>query len=243
LLEIVWNVILDQILADVQTASTRPPSCYQRLLKSLDTSLTEIFNADDHGLPKDNLKNDKYKEQERTITNDLGKINCRAYYYAKEEALCIEIISCKNLKPCDSNGLSDPFVEIQLCPNYMFNNYNKQSTTIIKKSLNPVFNEKVEFRVPEKECTAQGAVIQFTVMDHDLMWTNDFEGEAFLEIANLPGVNSELGDRGFEDLKDIEIPLTHPKAIKSRIIEILELRTSDKIAMDFVRKRREAENL
>ncbi|CAF0764647.1 unnamed protein product [Didymodactylos carnosus] len=269
LLEIVWTVILEQILVDVQTASSRPVSCYQRLLKSLDTSLIDFFHADDQGLPKDNLKNDKYKlvkrlvkyqstdtctlikmyyqdklqEQERTTTNDLGKIYCRAYYHTKEETLCIEVISCKNLKPCDSNGLSDPFVEIQLCPYYMFSNFSKQSTTIIKKTLNPVFNEKIEFRISKKECTAQGAVIQFIIMDHDLMWSNDFEGEAFMEIANLPGVKSELGDRGFEDLKEIEIPLTHPKVMRSRIIEILELRTSDKIAMDFVRKRREAENL
>jgi hypothetical protein len=51
---------------------------------------------------------------------DLGKLYCRAYYHLKEETLYVEskififksniiniylVISCKNLKPCDSNGL------------------------------------------------------------------------------------------------------------------------------------------
>jgi hypothetical protein len=114
-------------------------------------------------------------------------------------------------------------------------------------------------RLTEKECNLSGGVIHFTVMDHDLMWSNDFEGEAFLEISKLAGIpnDSNNDNRPLDELKQIEIPLTHPKgskeiriskkiyfyflAVRSRIIEILEQRVSDKTAIEFVRRRRETE--
>lgn len=92
------------------------------------------------------------------------------------------------------------------------------------------------------------------------MWSNDFEGEAFLEISKLPGVinDSNNENRSVDELKPIEISLTHPKGlrkrknsfdcfgisllvVRSRIIEILEQRISDKTALEFVRRRRETE--
>ena len=124
-------------------------------------------------------------------------------------------------------------------------------------------------RLTEKECSLPGGIIHFTVMDHDLMWSNDFEGEAFLEISKLSGIPNELNNdaRSLEDLKQIELSLTHPKgrsrkrmsmdvrstthgflllllllAVPSRIIEILEQRSMDRVATDFVRRRREVEN-
>jgi len=50
-------------------------------------------------------------------------------------------------------------------------------------------------------------------MDHDLMWSNDFEGEAFLEISKLPGIPSDSSNdtRPLDELKQIELCLTHPK--------------------------------
>lgn len=117
-------------------------------------------------------------------------------------------------------------------------------------------------RFTEKEVNVHGGIIHFTVMDHDLMWSNDFEGEAFLEIAKLPGIPHESAhdNRPFDELKQIELALTHPKgslqerfrekkiplvvflAIPSRIIEILEQRATDKTAAEFVRQRRETES-
>ncbi|CAF4876956.1 unnamed protein product, partial [Rotaria sp. Silwood1] len=150
-------------------------------------------------------------------------------------------ISCKNLRPCDSNGLSDPYVEVQLCPRFLYPHIEKQQTSVIKKkTLNPQFNEKFEFRLTEKECNLSGEIVHFIVMDHDLMWSNDFEGEAFLEIWKITGINND--NRAIDELKQIELALTHPKVVRSCIIKILEQRITDKIAIDFVRRRREKEN-
>jgi hypothetical protein len=49
-------------------------------------------------------------------------------------------------------------------------------------------------------------------MDHDLVWSNDFEGEAFLELYSVPGIRNELGDCGYKDLKYIELNLIRPKS-------------------------------
>lgn len=57
-----------------------------------------------------------------------------------------------------------------------------------------------------------GHVIHFTVMDHDLVWTNDFEGEAFLELSSLPGLRGDLGEGGYKDLKYTELFLVRPKS-------------------------------
>jgi len=150
-----------------------------------------------------------------------------------------------------------------LCPKFLYPHIEKQQTSIIKKTLNPSFNEKFEFRLTEKECNLSGGFLHFTVMDHDLMWSNDFEGEAFLEMSKLAGMPSDSNNdnRLLDELKPIELSLTHPKgcftlflfeklskfsfrilAVRSRIIEILEQRSSDKTAIEFVRQRREAEN-
>ncbi|CAF1576139.1 unnamed protein product [Adineta ricciae] len=277
LLELIWSVLIDQLLSEIEKVSTpRSIASYVRLTKALD-SIVDYFNAEEQCLTKEALKTDKYKlikkllkyhstdthsliklyyqekvqEQERTGINnqpphltDLGKLYCRAYYHLKEETLYVEILSCKNLKPCDSNGLSDPYVEVQLCPKFLYPHIETQQTVIVKKTLNPSFNEKFEFRLTEKECNLSGGVIHFTVMDHDLMWSNDFEGEAFLDMSKVIGIPNESNseNRPLDELRQIELALTHPKAVRSRIIEILEIRTSDKVAAEFVRRRRETEN-
>lgn len=67
-------------------------------------------------------------------------------------------------------------------------------------------------KVPEALCLKAGTIIHFTVMDHDLVWTNDFEGEAFLELNSLPGVHGDLGQNGYKNLKYVELPLIRPKS-------------------------------
>ena len=67
-------------------------------------------------------------------------------------------------------------------------------------------------KIPEKLCLQSGGVLHFTVMDHDLLsWSNDFEGEGFLELAVLPGVKGDIGEGAYKNLKYTELNLIQPK--------------------------------
>ena len=87
-----------------------------------------------------------------------------------------------------------------------------------------------------------GNVLHFTVMDHDLMWSNDFEGEAFLELCSLPGVRENMNSDAYNNLKYTELFLIHPKSYPSQIIDVLQYRSQfkeDKLAADFLKRRRD----
>lgn len=56
---------------------------------------------------------------------------------------------------------------------------------------------------------ADGACINFTVMDHDFMVSNDFAGEAFLSLNTIPGISGEEIS-GFSALTPLTMTLTQP---------------------------------
>lgn len=102
-------------------------------------------------------------------------------------------------------------------------------------------------------------MIVFTVMDHDVITANDFAGEAFLSLNNIPGVAElNMGVDNFHGLKPIDLVLMQQKDKRKTyknfsnflelmknfrftdhpIFQILESRTFDKLALDFVRKQK-----
>lgn len=71
-----------------------------------------------------------------------------------------------------------------------------------------MFDECFEFSVTMEQCTSEGAMIAFTVMDHDVITANDFAGEAFLSLANIPGIaDSSSNIDNFHGLKQVDLPL------------------------------------
>lgn len=78
----------------------------------------------------------------------------------------------------------------------------------IQRTLNPIFDECFEFSVTLEQCQTEGAMICFTVMDHDVLTANDFGGEAFLALGTIPGVADYSSSvENFHGLKQIELPL------------------------------------
>lgn len=78
--------------------------------------------------------------------------------------------------------------------------------------MNPIFDECFEFSVTLEQCLTEGAMICFTVMDHDVLTANDFGGEAFLALGNIPGVaDYSTSVDNFHGLKQIELPLMQQK--------------------------------
>lgn len=78
-----------------------------------------------------------------------------------------------------------------------------------QKTLNPVFDECFEFgTIALEQCLQESAMIAFTVMDHDVITANDFAGEAFLSLNNIPGVAElNMGVENLGGLKAIDLVL------------------------------------
>lgn len=67
-----------------------------------------------------------------------------------------------------------------------------------------------------EQCQALGSCLVVTVLDHDTLRTDDFEGEAFLSLKAIPGVAGGKEADGFSRQPDaipaqIRLPLMHPK--------------------------------
>jgi BAI1-associated protein 3 len=64
-------------------------------------------------------------------------------------------------------------------------------------------------------------MIGFTVMDHDVITANDFAGEAFLSLNNIPGVAELLGVENFHGLKAIDLVLMQQKDKRKKKLKLL----------------------
>ncbi|KAL7071546.1 hypothetical protein ACQ4LE_009626, partial [Meloidogyne hapla] len=125
------------------------------------------------------------KAQEEVTECKYGILNLRAYFNANSQLLVIEVLSAKQIIALDSNGLSDPYVVIELLPKVHFPDINNAKTKVVNSCLNPVFGETFEFNVPS--LLPPCALAHFVIMDHDFLKSNDFAGEAFLDLREVPG--------------------------------------------------------
>lgn len=242
------------------------PMFYDRLHEAVEI-LHEFFHNDGHGLTGDwldtttyqNLKLnfclnkmstesliDRYlverlgecQKSMETGTGCYGTLSVRTYYH--HDCLFVEVLKAQNLIPLDNNGLSDPFVVVEILPRTRFASTPAQQTNVQKANLNPVFEECLEFPVSAEECQDEVAMIQFSVYDYDVLTANDFGGEAMIGLASVPGVqcgNSYVGN--FHGLKQIHLPLLFQHNKDHPILKVLELRTQDKLAQEFVKKNKE----
>ncbi|KAK6766433.1 hypothetical protein RB195_026002 [Necator americanus] len=172
---------------------------------------------------------DLLKQQNEVSECKYGILNVRAYYNASSQTLVLDVIGAKQVIPLDANGLSDPFVVIRLVPKYRYPNQIVSKTRVVSKTLNPIFDETFEFHIPPK--LPPCAMLHFTVMDHDYLRSNDFAGEAFLELADVPG----FGVAGGNTLRQFNLILIQPVQNNKEIIDVLTSRKEDKEALEFLR--------
>ncbi|XP_014609006.1 PREDICTED: BAI1-associated protein 3 isoform X2 [Polistes canadensis] len=263
-LQDVWEVVLSELSNQMDgNAGDKPSVFYERLHDAL-LLLTKFFHADEKGLPLGILHSRNYlnvderlkyhtmdtnylinryyyqrlQDQMNTMTSEYGVLTVRAYL--NHDSLCVEVINARDVIPLDPNGFSDPFVIIELLPRKVFEHCAEQQTNVKKRTLNPMFDECFEFSVSVEQCQSPDAIVLFTVMDHDVLTANDFAGEAFLGLSTIPGVaDTNTSIDNFHGLKHTELPLMHQKNRNHPILQILETRAGDKLALDFVKKQKQ----
>ncbi|KFB48238.1 AGAP005816-PA-like protein [Anopheles sinensis] len=261
---LIWNSVLTEFAKQMDAGGEgeKPTNFHDRMYGALQL-LGEFFNAEGLGLPPEILHSDTFwrveqrlqyhktdtdhlidlfymqrlQEQLNTVgPTSLGSLSVKAYF--NHDSLCVEILHAKDVIPLDPNGFSDPFVIIELLPRRVFSHCSEQQTNVHKKTLNPVFDECFEFSVTQEQCQGEAAMIVFTVMDHDVLTANDFAGEAFLALNNIPGVGTNFNIDNFNVQAQIDLPLLEMKDKNHPILQILEGRVNDKNAMDFLRKQK-----
>ncbi|ETN63965.1 munc13-4 [Anopheles darlingi] len=264
---LIWNSVLTEFAKQMDAGGEgeKPTNFHDRMYGALQL-LGEFFNAEGLGLPPEILHSDTFWRVEQRLQyhktdtdhlidlfymqrlqeqlntggpTPLGTLSVKAYF--NHDSLCVEILHAKDVIPLDPNGFSDPFVIVELMPRRVFSHCSEQQTNVHKKTLNPVFDECFEFSVTQEQCQVEAAMIVFTVMDHDVLTANDFAGEAFLALTNIPGVASNFNMNSidnFNSLAPIELPLLEMKDKNHPILQILEGRVNDKNAMDFLRKQK-----
>ncbi|KAI3838630.1 hypothetical protein MKX03_030396 [Papaver bracteatum] len=96
--------------------------------------------------------------------------------------LLIEVIEGRNLKACDPNGFSDPYVKLQL-------GKQRLKTKVVKKNLNPSWNEDFNFRVEDLS-----EELLINVFDEDKFLAHDFIGQVKIPISEIfDAENKTLG--------------------------------------------------
>ncbi|XP_073407995.1 extended synaptotagmin-3 isoform X1 [Dendrobates tinctorius] len=73
-----------------------------------------------------------------------GEVNISVRYASLRHCLIVSINGCRNLLRCSNHG-ADPYVRIYLLPDRRW--ASRKKTTVKKKTLNPIYNEKFEFLV------------------------------------------------------------------------------------------------
>uniref|UniRef100_A0AC35U571 C2 domain-containing protein n=1 Tax=Rhabditophanes sp. KR3021 TaxID=114890 RepID=A0AC35U571_9BILA len=251
------NILLDLFHTCVDENEGLEPNFYQRLYDAWGI-LIDYFHADGKGISMESfdqmLSHRKIISKlslNKTTTNKIieryyatllkkqndaqeckyGILNVRAYYNQKSQTLVVDVIGAKQVIPLDSNGLSDPFVVIELVPHLRFPTQLPTKTKVVSKSLNPIFNETFEFHISSNQPPC--AMIHFIVMDHDFLRSNDFAGEAFLELNEVPGFgNAQISST----LRQFNLILIHPSNNKfQEALTVLESRKNDKEALDFLK--------
>uniref|UniRef100_A0A8D0A2C2 Double C2-like domain-containing protein n=1 Tax=Sander lucioperca TaxID=283035 RepID=A0A8D0A2C2_SANLU len=112
-------------------------------------------------------------EQQRSLEERGRLLLCLQYFPPRARGgLCVGVKRCAHLAAMDVNGYSDPYVKTYLKPDVQ--KKSKHKTAVIKKTLNPEFNEEFFYEITFSELATK--TLEVTVWDYDLGKSNDFIG-------------------------------------------------------------------
>uniref|UniRef100_A0A646QF95 BAI1-associated protein 3 n=1 Tax=Hemiscolopendra marginata TaxID=943146 RepID=A0A646QF95_9MYRI len=259
-----WAVVLEELRVQAESGVGEKQIAFFERLHNGVQYLKDYFHAEGKGLAREQLENELYQSFQRLLDlhrlateelvslyyderlrvqmkvnengpRDFGVLTVRVYFH--HDSLSVEVLSARDILALDTNGYSDPFVIIELLPQSVFSNCPAQRTRVQKKTLTPIFEEIFEYPATLDQCHLAEAMIQFTVMDHDVVLSNDFAGEAFLSLNGIPGVaDDEFAS--LHGLKPTDLPLLRPRRNENEILNALEKRPWDRRAQEFARGRK-----
>uniref|UniRef100_A0A3B4BAC7 Uncharacterized protein n=1 Tax=Periophthalmus magnuspinnatus TaxID=409849 RepID=A0A3B4BAC7_9GOBI len=239
-----WELLLRMILDAVTENRGVQIEFYNRFQYTVEVSSENLR------YPQEELKLNKcssfelieqyYLEKISHQHTRFGRISVKCYYDASEQRLTVEILHAADILALDANGLSDPFVIVELCPHHLFPIAKSQRTQVKLKTLHPVFDELFYFHVSPEQYRHRFACLTFTVMDYDWLSTNDFAGEAVAPLSDFCWPGRPNSSPQGKNVQPIILHLSRSKP-KKPIMRMLDARIGDREAQEFVRRLKEIE--
>ncbi|KAM6957675.1 BAI1-associated protein 3 [Aplochiton taeniatus] len=265
-LQSMWELLLRMILDTLAENRGVQVEFFNRFQYTAEV-LVQFFHAEGEGLSLEDMKSGDYKvldeelklnkcssfelieqyflekiSQQKTLKHTrFGRISVKCYYDAPEQRLTVEILHAADLIALDANGLSDPFVIVELCPHHLFPMAKSQRTQTKLKTLHPVFDELFYFHVSPDQYRHRFACLTFTVMDYDWLSTNDFAGEAVAPLSDFCWPGRPNASAAGKTLPPTILHLSRNKPSEKPVMRMLDARTGDKEAQEFVRRLKEIE--
>uniref|UniRef100_A0A914WBX5 C2 domain-containing protein n=2 Tax=Plectus sambesii TaxID=2011161 RepID=A0A914WBX5_9BILA len=140
----------------------------------------------------------KHLQKPTVHKEHVGEFMISLCYLPECNKITAIVIKAKDLPSKDVIGSSDPYVKLWLVQ--AGNKLEKRKTTIKAQTLSPVFNESFAFSVPDKEKLAKEVNLVATVMDYDLISSNDEIGHTI-----IGPLGSDTGEKHWKDM------LEHPE--------------------------------
>uniref|UniRef100_A0A147B442 BAI1-associated protein 3 n=1 Tax=Fundulus heteroclitus TaxID=8078 RepID=A0A147B442_FUNHE len=265
-LQSMWELLLRMIMEAVTENRGVQVEFYNRFQYTVET-LLQFFHVKGEGLTLEDMKSGDYKvldeelrlnkcssfdliEQyylekislQKTLKHTpYGRISVKCYYDPPEQRLTVEILHAADIIALDANGLSDPFVIVELCPHHLFPAAKSQRTQVKLKTLHPVFDELFYFHVSPEQYRHRYACLTFTVMDYDWLSTNDFAGEAVAPLSDFCWPGRPNASAAGKNVQPFILHLSRTKPSEKPIMRMLDARTGDREAQEFVRRLKEIE--
>ncbi|KAL2085115.1 hypothetical protein ACEWY4_018435 [Coilia grayii] len=118
-----------------------------------------------------------------------GTIQFTLNYVQKLKEFHIFVVQCKNLTVVDpKRNRSDPYVKSYLIPDKA--GLGKRKTSVKKRTVNPIFNEILRYRVRMDHLKSQ--VLNLSVWHHDTFGKNIFLGEVELDLSVWDFGNTDM---------------------------------------------------
>ncbi|KAG8198552.1 hypothetical protein JTE90_026453 [Oedothorax gibbosus] len=196
------------------------------------------------GTYKEKMQLDLDDLQDHMETNDdddgsvksekkLGRLQYKLDYDFHTNNFAVTIIQAEDLPGMDLSGSSDPYVKVYILPDKK----KKYETKVHRKTLNPVFNETFNFKIPYGEIASRTLV--FAVLDFDRFSKHDQIGEIKIPLGSLDlaqtttewkDVSKAEGEQGQENkLGDVCFSLRYVPTSGKLTIVILEAKNLKKM--------------
>lgn len=139
----------------------------------------------------------------------MGELTISLCYLPNAKRVTVTIVKASSLKPMDFTGKSDPYVKVVLLVHGK--KVRKKKTSVLFNTLNPVYNESLEFDLSNEEF--ENADFLFKVIDYDRVGSNELIGCIGIG-RHFEGIHR---DHWYQMLEYPRVPITQSYSLRETI--------------------------